>query len=106
MSAIQFCTTPKVDLPNYSFIFINMETLVKEMKISAEKITRNRQMLLNPKFEKSLKPQCQSHPRALMLSLLKVLPPPQWISLQFFATNTREPPLGSFVSLVFWARAP
>ena len=31
MSAIRFCTTPKGDLPHYSFIFRNMETLGTEM---------------------------------------------------------------------------
>ena len=32
MSAIQFCNTPKVDLPHYSYIFRNPEPLGTEMK--------------------------------------------------------------------------
>ena len=32
MSAIQFCTTPKVDLPHYSYIFRNLEQLGTETK--------------------------------------------------------------------------
>ena len=32
MIAIQFCTTPKGDLPHQSFIFRNPEPLVTEMK--------------------------------------------------------------------------
>ena len=32
MSAIQFCNTPKGDLPNYSYIFRDQDTLGTEMK--------------------------------------------------------------------------
>ena len=32
MSAILFRTTPKVDLPHYSYIFRNMDTLGEKMK--------------------------------------------------------------------------
>ena len=65
------------------------------------KSTRNRQTLLNPNVEKSLKPRCQSHLRALTLSFLEGFPPPQWISLQFLRQIHRNPRWGHSCLLIF-----
>ena len=65
------------------------------------KSTRNRQTSLNPNVDKSLTPRHQSHPRALTLSLLVRLQPPQCISEQFLRPIHGNPCYSHSYLLIF-----